>query len=64
MRDDKTKKKIRTYWDRSVNNLADYPTTHYPPAHHKRMRPVYLHMAHSVFKFIVTNNIRVQAQYT
>ena len=62
MRDDKTNEQINTYWDRGVNNLADYPTKHHPPVHHKRMRLVYLHMAHSVFQFIVMNNIRVQVQ--
>ena len=62
MRDPKTKEQIRTYWDRGVNNLADYPTQHHPPVHHKGMRPVYLHMAQNIFQFIVTNKIRVQAQ--
>ena len=61
MRDPKTKEQIRTYWDRGVNNLADYPTKHHPPVHHKRMRPVYLHMAQNIFQSIMTNKLRVQA---
>ena len=62
MRDPKTKEQIRTFWDRGVNNLGDYPTKHHPPVHHKRMRPIYLHVAHHIYEYINTNNIQVKAQ--
>ena len=31
------------YWDKGINNWADYFTKHHPPSHHKLMRPKYLH---------------------
>jgi hypothetical protein len=31
------------YWEPGKNNLADYPTKHHSPAHHKRVRPIYLY---------------------
>ena len=36
-------KLFRIYWDKGTNNLADYFTKHHAPAHHKHMRPVYIH---------------------
>ena len=60
MRDPKTKEQIKTYWDRGVNNLADYPTKHHPPIHHKRMRPTYLHVAHNIYQFLNKENIQVK----
>ena len=62
MRDPKTKEQIKTYWDSGVNNLVDYPTNHHPPIHHKRMRPTYLHVAHSIYQYIDINNIQVKVQ--
>lgn len=32
------------YWAPGCNNLADYYTKHHSPAHHRRMRPYYVHM--------------------
>ena len=31
------------YWEPGKNNLADYPTKHHSPAHHKRVRSIYLY---------------------
>ena len=31
------------YWEPGKHNLADYPTKHHSPAHHKRVRPIYLY---------------------
>ena len=31
------------YWAPGDTNLADYFSKHHPPAHHQKMRPVYLH---------------------
>ena len=62
MRDPKTKEQIRTFWDRGVNNLGDYPTKHHPPVHHKRMRQIYLHVAHHIYQYIKTNDIQVKVQ--
>jgi len=60
MRDPKTKEQIKTYWDRGLNNLADYPTKHHPPIHHKRMRPTYLHVAHNICQFLQRANVQVK----
>ena len=34
-------------WMKGNINLADYFTKHHPPSHHIRMRPTYLHTAHT-----------------
>jgi hypothetical protein len=31
------------YWGPGYQNLADYFTKHHSPAHHKRMREIYIH---------------------
>ena len=36
-------KLLDIYWDKGTNNLADYFTKYHAPAHHKAMRPVYIH---------------------
>jgi len=33
------------YWARGAQNRGDYFTKHHPPAHHRLMRPLYLHTA-------------------
>jgi hypothetical protein len=32
------------HWKPGIENLADYFTKHHAPAHHQRMRPIYLHV--------------------
>jgi hypothetical protein len=34
---------FHVYWGPGFQNLADYLTKHHSPAHHKRMREVYIH---------------------
>jgi hypothetical protein len=34
---------FHVYWDPGYQNLADYFTKHLSPAHHKRMREIYIH---------------------
>jgi hypothetical protein len=34
---------FNVYWGPGYQNLADYFTKHYSPAHHKRMREIYIH---------------------
>jgi hypothetical protein len=36
-------KQFDVRWAAGDTNLADYYTKHHPPAHHKRLRPFYLH---------------------
>lgn len=31
------------HWKEGKHNLADYHSKHHAPAHHKKMRPVYLY---------------------
>ena len=44
IRDQQNQKNITVYWDKGQNNKADYFTKHHNPTHHKRMRPIYLHI--------------------
>jgi hypothetical protein len=34
---------LNVYWGPGFQNSADYFTTHHSPAHHKRMREIYIH---------------------
>jgi predicted transposase YdaD len=34
---------FHVYWGPGYRNLADYFTKHHSPAHHKRMRKIYIH---------------------
>jgi hypothetical protein len=34
---------FNVYWSPGCQNLADYFTKHHLPAHHKRMREIYIH---------------------
>ena len=43
VRDRISQKQFNLIWKKGSENLADYFTKHHPPAHHKRMRPIYLH---------------------
>ena len=36
-------KQFIVYWGPGTSNLADYHTKHHSPAHHRQMRPTYLH---------------------
>jgi hypothetical protein len=41
---DRVKKgKFNVYWGPGYQTLADYFTKHHSPAHHKRMREIYIH---------------------
>ena len=36
-------KAFRIYWGRGIKNLADYFSKHHSGAHHKQVRPIFLH---------------------
>ena len=38
LRERKTRKQLDIYWDKGINNHADYFTKHHPPAHHLTQR--------------------------
>ena len=42
LRDKQTRKDFRYYWDKGVNNEADYFTKHHPPKHHIEQRSKYI----------------------
>jgi hypothetical protein len=44
IRDRVTQSQFNVYWADKKNNKADYFTKHFPPSHHRLMRPFYLHM--------------------
>ena len=58
LRDDLTKAQIKVFWDRGINNDADYYTKHHPPAHHKISRPKYILQGHNVSSHSNFNNLR------
>ena len=41
---DKRMKEFKFYWDRGINNDADYHSKHHPPKHHLRERYKYVHV--------------------
>ena len=41
------KRYFSVMWAPGLENLADYPSKHHPPAHHKHVRPIYLHCDNS-----------------
>ena len=41
------KRYFSVVWAPGLENLADYPSKHHPPAHHKHVRPIYLHCDNS-----------------
>ena len=48
LREKATQKEFRFYWDKGINNRADYHTKHHPPAHHLAQRPRYILKGHHV----------------
>ena len=44
MKDRIEQQQFWVYWDKGINNWADYFTKHHPPKHHKLMRPKYIQM--------------------
>jgi hypothetical protein len=65
LRDKATHEQLRIYWDKGVNNDADYFTKHHPPAHHLTERPRYVLNAHIVTALIraVTTAFRCQGVF-
>ena len=44
VRDRIQQKQFKLFWKKALENLADYFTKHHLPAHHKKMRAIYLYM--------------------
>ena len=42
LRDRIVQKNFKIYWDRGINNQADYHTKHHPTKHHIHLRPMFL----------------------
>ena len=42
LRDRVTQEQFRVYWDKGINNWADYHTKHHPIIHHLKMRGHYV----------------------
>ena len=42
IRDRVAQEQFKIFWDKGVNNLADYFTKHHPPSHHIESRPNYI----------------------
>ena len=55
LRDRSLQKQFKIYWDRGINNWADYFTKHHSAKHHKVMRPKHIHMANLIRKIIINS---------
>ena len=42
------------FWDKGVNNWADYFTKHFAPSVHQLLRPRYVHRTHLVLQVVRT----------
>jgi hypothetical protein len=42
LRDRAAQSQFKFYWEKGVNNHADYPTKHHPTKHHRAVRPRYI----------------------
>jgi hypothetical protein len=52
LRDRIAPKHLKVFWDKGLNNLADYFTKHHPPHHHRLMRPKYIHFSNIILQAI------------
>jgi hypothetical protein len=43
LQDREAQEQFKFYWDKGEGNRADYFSKHHSVAHHRAMRPVYLH---------------------
>jgi hypothetical protein len=50
LRERLTLQQLFIFWDKGINNLADYFTKHHPPKYHRFMRPRYIHMINQLIK--------------
>ena len=41
-----TQKQFLVYWDKGLNNFADYFTKHFCPSHHQKIRSTYILKGH------------------
>jgi hypothetical protein len=57
IRDRVAQEQFKIFWDKGVNNLADYFTKHHSPSHHLESRPTYILKNHLVLDPI-RNHIR------
>ena len=48
LRDRVRQHQFHIIWAPGITNLADYFTKHHPPAHHRTVRPLYLHEASAI----------------
>ena len=62
IRDQQNLKTIKVFWDKGQNNHADYFTKHHAPAHHKRMRKVYLHINNIIENTFSIHHSNVNSQ--
>ena len=53
-------KEFKFYWDRGINNDADYHTKHHPPKHHLRERYKYVHVDGHRHKFVTSSHHMAQ----
>ena len=51
LRDRELQRLIRVFWDRGINNDADYFTKHHPPSHHQTIRSRYILKGHHMTPF-------------
>ena len=55
LRDRSLQQQFKIYWDKGINNWADYFTKHHSTKYHKVMRPKYIHMANLIGNVIINS---------
>jgi hypothetical protein len=55
---------FKIYWGPGFQKLADYFTKHHSPAHHRRIRDVYIHANNSALRGCVNTSGQARAQNT
>ena len=50
LRDHEAQEQFKIFWDKGINNYADYFTKHYPPSYHIATRPTYILKNHLVIQ--------------
>jgi hypothetical protein len=64
IRDRTQQGQFHVFWAPGRDNLADYFTKHHAPAHHRLMRPVYLHEPTSKYSSIQRGCVEIATKGT
>ena len=58
LKENSAQSEFNIFWDKGVNNWADYFTKHFSPSTHQVLRPYYVHRTNLILNVIRTNLLR------